>query len=853
MHVHALGLCFTDATGLTFHHDRGLVVLSYLVAAVGSYTALEMIERWRNAAGAQAHYWQLASAAAFGGSIWAMHFIAMLALRISLPVTYAPGLTLLSLVIAIGVVGLGLQIVRANASWGRICCAGVTVGLGAAAMHYVGMAAIRFPGSLAYTPSLWSLSVLLGIVAATAALWLSLTVRARWQRTLAALVMAVAICGMHYTAMASTVFQVDPLAPVASGLSSGPLAAVVALATLALTLCALGFVAADRRLVASEMRDAEVLRQANAYLASANASLELGHQQFDAVLANIVQGVCLFDGSQRLLAWNRRFTEIYGLPPETASVGVTLKEIVETRHAAGSGPDMSPSDYVDWCCQTASGGQPSGKVVALQNGQVVAINLTPMPGGGWVATHEDITERQQAEAGRKQAEASVLFMARHDALTGLANRVLFNERLDQAIEMAVQGIGCALLCLDLDHFKLINDTRGHQVGDGLLQATAGRLQACVREMDTVARLGGDEFAIVQLDVAGAYDADLLAQRILTAFRAPFDIDGHQIMVGTSVGVAIPPGDGATAEKLFNNADIALYLAKSEGRGTVRFFEPEMDARIHARRSLELDLDGAIARNEFEIYYQPLVNLATGRVSEFEALLRWHHPARGLISPADFIPLAEETGRIVEIGEWVLRTACFEAENWPADIKVAVNLSAIQFTAGNPVDAVKAALAASGLRPDRLEVEITETTLLRDTVGTLAALHHLRSMGIAVALDDFGTGYSSLGYLRSFPFDKIKIDQSFVRDLAHNAKAMSIVRAVTGLGRSLNMTTTAEGVETLEQLERLWDEGCTEVQGYFFSHPKPASEVPSLIETIRQVRPQKDSIWSATRSKGSDRA
>jgi diguanylate cyclase (GGDEF)-like protein len=463
----------------------------------------------------------------------------------------------------------------------------------------------------------------------------------------------------------------------------------------------------------------------------------------------------------------------------------------------------------------------------LKNGRVVAIYFHPMPDGGWVATHEDITER-------RRAEASILYMARHDALTRLPNRVMFQERLEQAIELADRGKGYAVLCLDLDHFKLVNDTLGHPVGDGLLRSAAERLQACVRQVDTVARLGGDEFAIIQVTMERPEDAAVLATRILTAFGNPFDVEGHHIMVGTSIGVAVAPADGTSSEKLLKNADIALYLAKAEGRGTVRFFEPEMDARIQSRRRLELDLRAAIAGRQFEVYYQPLVNLTADRVSGFEALLRWHHPIRGLVSPGEFIPLAEETGMIVAIGEWVLKAACLEAANWSADIKLAINLSPVQFKKGDLVAAVQAALDASGLSPDRLELEITESVLLQNTEKTLAVLHQLRAAGIAVALDDFGTGYSSLSYLRSFPFDKIKIDQSFVRDLTMNNEAMSIVRAVTGLGHSLCMKTTAEGVETMEQLDQLRQEGCTEVQGYIFSRPQPAHELPSLIERLRNM-------------------
>ncbi|HEY0425566.1 MAG TPA: EAL domain-containing protein, partial [Rhodopila sp.] len=567
--------------------------------------------------------------------------------------------------------------------------------------------------------------------------------------------------------------------------------------------------------------------EAKARLAQANAELETGRRRFDAVLSNITQGVCFFDGDERLLLCNRRYAEIYGLPPEATRAGLTYDEVVSHRLAGGSAPDMSPSDYRAWRDQIAATGQPTNTVLALQNGRFIAIYYQPMPGGGWVATHEDITERHKAEA-------SIVFMARHDALTKLPNRMFFRERIDQAIAMAGRGSKFAILCLDLDKFKQVNDTMGHPVGDGLLIAAAERLQACAREVDTVARLGGDEFVIIQSDIRQRDDAEVLASRIIAAFRQPFDVGGHQIVAGVSIGVTVAPDDSVSYETLMRDADIALYLAKTEGRGTARFFEPQMDARIHARRVLELDLHGAMARNEFELYYQPQINLIHNKVSGFEALLRWHHPVRGLVSPFDFIPFAEETGLIVAIGDWVLHTACFEAENWPDDVHVAVNLSPVQFKKGDLVATVRAALAASGLRPDRLDLEITESVFLSDTAETLAALHQLRAMGIGVALDDFGTGYSSLSYLRSFPFNKIKIDQSFVRDLMTNKGSISIVRAVTGLGQSLGMTTIAEGVETLEQLERLREEGCNEVQGYYFSHPKTASEVPLMIEGLQQV-------------------
>ena len=828
MLYHITGLCFTNAQGVAFDHDPTLVALSYLIAVAGAFAALEMIARWRLARGGNANWWQLASAVALGSSIWSMHFIAILAVRIGFPLTYAPAPTVISLLIAIGSVAAGMQIVRANASWLRVGCAGLVIGLGVGAMHYTGMSGVRFPGSLAYTPGLWGLSLMVGVATATLAVGLSLTMDAMWQRMIAALVVAGGICGMHYTGMASTVFMFDPLAPYTPGLATGPITVPVVVATLALIVCALVFVAADRRLLAAAERNARAIGYSNATLAQVDASLALSHQRLDAVLDNIPQGISLFDAGGRLLVSNRRHAEIYKLPPEVTRVGTSMAEILASLCGTGTAPDISEPGYLEWPAQAAAGDHHGESVLTLRDGRAIAIHYRPMPGGGCLTTHEDITERQAAAA-------SIAFMAQHDALTGLANRALFQERLDQAMILAGRGAKCAILCLDIDHFKLINDALGHPAGDRVLQAAAERLQSCVREGDTVARLGGDEFAIIQLAINEPGDAEHLATRILAAFTDRIAVDGHQIAIGISIGVTVAPGDGGVYEMLLKNADVALYLAKSEGRGAVRFFEPEMDARIDRRRTLESELAEAMARNEFELYYQPLINLPTGDISGFEALLRWNHPVRGMVPPLEFIRVAEETGMIVALGAWVLRAACKEACNWPEDISVAVNLSPVQFKDGTVVDAVKVALAESGLHPGRLELEITETVVLGDTPATLAALHELRAMGIMVALDDFGTGYSSLSYLRSFPFDKIKIDQSFVREIASNRESMSIVRAVTGLGHGLRMKTTAEGVETVEQLNLLRAVGCTEVQGYIFSSPRPAGDLRNLIDSLHLKR------------------
>jgi diguanylate cyclase (GGDEF)-like protein len=581
----------------------------------------------------------------------------------------------------------------------------------------------------------------------------------------------------------------------------------------------------EARAAEAALRESEArFRQIADQLAAQNAELEAARRRFDAVLDNMSQGVNFLDSEQKLIVCNRRYREIYRLSPEQASPGTTLAEVFIHRLTSGTFPEATPTDYMARV-ETHWGSQkPYDMITDLLDGRTISMHSEPLADGSLVTTHEDITER-------RRAEAKLVFIARHDALTRLPNRVLFNERLEQAMDLASRGGGCALLCLDLDRFKTVNDTLGHPVGDALLRAAADRLQACVRQGDTVARLGGDEFAVIQLSAQRPEDAALLAERIVTVLSSPYDIDGQHIVCGISVGVTMAPGDGSSSAKLLRNADMALYLAKSEGRGTVRFFTPEIDARIQQRRMLEQDLRTAIDGNEFELYYQPIVNLTSGNLGGFEALLRWHHPVRGLVLPTDFIHLAEETGIIVAIGEWVLRTACIEAAKWPDGISVAVNLSPVQFQKGNLLATVKAALDVSRLPPDRLELEITESVLLQDNAGTVSALHQLRAMGIAVALDDFGTGYSSLSYLRSFPFDKIKIDRSYVLDLMTSKEAMSIIRATVGLGRSLDLRITAEGVETPEQRDQLRQEGCTEIQGYWLSRPRPAGELASLIERL----------------------
>src|SRR6185312_13286311 len=453
----------------------------------------------------------------------------------------------------------------------------------------------------------------------------------------------------------------------------------------------------------------------------------------------------------------------------------------------------------------------------LSDGRIIASVYSPTSNGGWVATFEDVTER-------RLAEAQIMHMARHDALTDLPNRVLFREKMEQALG---HGDKLAVLFVDLDRFKAVNDTLGHPVGDALLCAVTQRLLAAVRGSDTVARLGGDEFAIVQHG-ARPSDASELAARIIELMAQPFDVLGHQVVVGASVGIAVAPTDGREPDHLLRNADMALYRAKSGGRGSYHFFQAEMDAKMQERHALELDLRKAVAGGEFVVHYQPIVDVARGEVRGFEALVRWNHPQRGMISPGVFIPVAEEIGLIGTLGEWVLKQACRDATAWPDDITVAVNLSAVQFRNPSLPLTIVSALGAVNLPAERLELEITESVLLQDDRAVIDMLHQIRALGVRISMDDFGTGYSSLGYLRSFPFDKIKIDRSFISELGKKDDCLAIIRAVTQLGADIGMVTVAEGVETHEQLDILRVEGCNQVQGFLFSPPRPVSEVARLL-------------------------
>jgi diguanylate cyclase (GGDEF)-like protein/PAS domain S-box-containing protein len=561
----------------------------------------------------------------------------------------------------------------------------------------------------------------------------------------------------------------------------------------------------------------QLVQERTAALRQREAELQAQNLRFDAALENMPYGLTMFDRNECLTVANERYGEMYGLNPDMTKPGINLHSILESRFT--DRPPQEVNRYIDRRLADIRRGEPFYVEDVMPDGRVFAVNHRPMLDGGWVAIHQDIT-------AQKRAESQIAYMARHDGLTSLANRAVLLEKMEEALaRLRRHGSRFTIFMLDLDLFKTVNDSLGHPVGDELLKAVADRLLGCIRDTDTVARLGGDEFAVLATVDGDQREAAIAtAGKILGAVSAPYDLEGHHLHIGTSIGIALAPEHGADVEQLMKNADLALYKAKSEGRDAYRFFEDAMGVEVRTRRAHQIDLRNALTNDEFELYYQPIVDIQTRQTASIEALIRWQHPQRGMISPVDFIPLAEETGLINPIGEWVLRRACIDAMRWPSDIKVSVNLSAVQFRKIGPIDDFCRTLREAGLPPERLELEITESVLLQGNTENVESLHRLRELGISIVLDDFGTGYSSLSYLRMFPFDKIKIDRSFIHELAKNADCAAIVSAVAGLGRSLRIGTVAEGVETEDQLLLVHAAGCTHAQGYLFGRPCPAAEL-----------------------------
>lgn len=807
-------------TCLTQEHDLRLVVLAGLICLFACYTGFSLIARVPTATRKVGLYWTVAAAFAAGSGVWATHFIAMLAFQPHMPVGYDFDLTVASIVIAAVFAGLGFWI--ANLGRGEPgrrslrLIGGAVAGLGISAMHYTGMAAFRAPGELSYDGGLVTASLVIGVLLGALAGEIAFSrkdLKARW---LAAVVLTLGICGMHFTGMASAIITPDPTIIVPDqAMAPGWMAAfitVVAVLVLALSLAGAIF---DQHLVARHEAEQERLRRSeHRFRQLADATFEgiLIHRHGVIVDANTA--LVELTGRPLNLLVDHNMLDIIGesshervraqLADALQDNGETRFEI-EFRHNDGS---LVPVEVL---------GRPMHDI----DGSVTDNDLR-------VVAVRDLRER-------KQAEERIRHMANHDGLTDLPNRSLFHDRLKQAIARSKRGSSTtAVLCLDLDRFKNVNDLNGHGVGDELLRQVANRLTKSVRGDDTVARLSGDEFAVIQVGVAHPDGPSILAERLVKAVAEPFDLGGQQTVIGTSIGIALYPGDGNDGEELMRAADTALYRAKAAGRSTYRFFEAEMDMRLQERRKLERDLRHALANHELDVHFQPLVDCDNVKVLGFEALMRWTHAERGPVSPAEFIPLAEECGLIMPLGSWVLRQACREAVTWPDDTLVAVNISPAQFRHADLAKEVLTILDQTGLPAHRLELEITEGVLIEDTERVLETLNLLKRSGVRISLDDFGTGYSSLSYLQRFPFDKIKIDRSFIWEMEKSEDSMAIVRAVIALGRSLRITVTAEGVETPEQLALLQSEQCDQAQGFLLGKPLPRREATALLANPQQL-------------------
>jgi diguanylate cyclase (GGDEF)-like protein len=544
-------------------------------------------------------------------------------------------------------------------------------------------------------------------------------------------------------------------------------------------------------------------------------------QHLDTAINNMTQGLLLFNASGHLVICNQSYLEMFELSPDVVKPGCHLRDLILHRQRLGT----FVGDVDAYCAKflDPKNDEIHDTVIDVPDGRRIRLVYKRSPDGGWATTLEDVTERSRFEA-------RIEHLAHYDALTELPNRTLFQRHAEKMLAQ-LPRIPFAILYIDIDEFKGINDSLGHLIGDEFLRSVSLRLRDCVSERDFVARLGGDEFAIVQYGAGDEEDVGGLITRVYQALRTPIDCHGHRLTGDASIGIAIAPRDGADLMRLLKSADLAMYAAKAAGRRTWRFFEPGMETEANSRRELERDMRAALTDGGFAIHYQPLVDVGSEEIVGCEALLRWRHPRRGMISPVEFIPIAEETGLIQEIGQWVLDTACREAASWPAHVRIAVNVSPVQFKSQTLALNVAAALANSGLDPRRLELEITEAVLIGDDEAALTTFAQLRELGVHIALDDFGTGYSSLRYLHRFPFDKIKIDRSFVEEVANGPGASSIIRAVVGIAADRDMITTAEGVETRLQLETVRKLGCTQMQGYLFSKPRARDEIRAMLGLV----------------------
>jgi diguanylate cyclase (GGDEF)-like protein/PAS domain S-box-containing protein len=779
-------------TCLMQQHDIRLIVIAGVICLLASWTALNLARLSMKDRPRARLAWLAVATTVTGCGIWATHFLAMLAFAPGLPVGYDPALTALSVLVAIAVTGAGFAITL-NGGVARLWLGGAVIGMAIGAMHYTGMAALRAPALVHWDAGLVAMSLLLGAGLSAAALRTGLHGAKSFRVPAGALLLAGAICALHLTGMGALQLEPTPFVAVPEHpLSSWWLAFGVIGATVIILGSATGGMIVDQHLADRTAREATRLRT-------------LVEATFEGLLIHADGTILdLNESLARMLSRGR--DELIGHPLLDTFAPDWVDEV--DAHLAALAPMAAEAELV-----RADGGRVPveilGRPIDYRGRQA------------YVVAMRDISER-------RRAEERIRHLAHHDPLTGLPNRILFRDRLEQALARAGRSLEkVAVLCLDLDRFKEVNDVHGHAVGDALLRQVASRLQAGLRKGDTVARLGGDEFAIIQVGLAGPGQAARLAERVISSVTDGCELDGTGAEIGISAGIAIYPNDGLDPDTLVRKADTALYRAKAEGRGTCQMFEPGMETKLQTRRILERELRAAISGGGLAVHYQPQAAVTTGRIIGFEALARWPHPDRGLVAPSEFIPLAEETGLIRPLGEWILRTACREATRWPSHLRLGVNLSPAQFRADLP-QLIADILEEAELPPERLELEITEGVLIRDVESALDILCELKALGVQVAMDDFGTGYSSLGYLQRFRFDRIKMDRSFVAGLLTRREAAPIVRAIVGLSTSLGMSVIAEGVETEQQLAALRREGCEEVQGYLIGRPMPAGDVLALL-------------------------
>ena len=769
-----------NSSTLIATYDFRLVALSVVIAICASYVALDLAGRVNQARNNARVAWLIGGATAMGTGIWSMHYTGMLAYHLPIQVYYHIPTVLLSLVAAIAASLVALYVVsRPSVSVLHVIVGSLLIAGGISVMHYTGMAAFEIEGVILWDPILVAASIVIGALIGAIALPVGLHGQQEKYKIGGASLLTLAICSHHFTAMGAVSIIPDPTIEVSqSALPAGWLAVGVALVSFAIIGLAFAGVVLDIRdrrrseLEVDRMRDL------------ANASVE---------------GLLVCDG-EAIVSVNTSFA---------ALTGVSVSNLVGTRLESRFPDNVARARLLSGSSLPVETG------LRHLDGSLIPVELILRPIVFAGRPHHVVAVRDLQ--ARKEAEQHIHYLAHHDALTSLPNRSHFNERIDQEIAALTKGESLAVLCLDLDRFKEVNDLFGHAAGDQVLQAVASRVTAALGERQMMARLGGDEFAVLLPGVTNPAAASRLAESILEVLRSTSDTPETN-SISTSIGIALYPDDAADRQSLLTHADTALYRAKTEGRNTYRFFEAKMGAEVRERRMLEHDLRLAIARDEMRLVYQPQKEIHSQTIVGFEALLRWKHPTRGEISPTIFIPIAEETGAILEIGDWVLKTACREAATWTRALTIAVNVSAVQLYNADFVKELHQILLETGLPPRRLEIEITETALVRDFNRALATLRQIKALGIGIAMDDFGTGYSSLSNLRAFPFDKIKIDGSFIKSVNSNDQAATIVRAVLGLGRGLGLPVLAEGVETDAELKFLQDELCNEVQGYLLGRP-----------------------------------